>query len=79
MVKHVEMSSFLDVGISNITNLGGNRIVGCEIYRITKVCYVRKSDVKKTRHFNMFHHVISTRPTNINTTSVPRRVLAGFG
>ncbi len=61
MVKHVEMSSFLDVGISNIT----------------KVCYVRKSDVNKTRHFNMFHNVISTWPTNINTTSVPRRVLAG--
>ena len=50
MVKHVEMSSFLDVGISNITNLGGNRIV----------CYVRNADVKKTRHFNMFYHVIST-------------------
>ncbi len=71
------MSSFLDIGISNITNLGGNRIVwfmlpGCE------VCYVRKSDIKKTRHINMFHHVISTWPTNIYTTSVPWRVFAGL-
>ncbi len=47
MVKHVGMSSFLNVSIFNITNLGGNRIV-------------RNADVKKTRHFNMFHHVIST-------------------
>ena len=83
MVKHVEMSSFLDVGISNITNLGGNRfdvyhivrdsnpckcyfchvrfmLPGCEISRITKVCYVRNADVEKTRHFNMLYHVIST-------------------
>ncbi len=76
MVKHVEMSSFLNVDISDITNLGGNRIVcnprecyfcharfmlpGCEISRITMVCYVRNADVKKSRHFNMFHHVIST-------------------
>ena len=42
-----------------------------------KDCYVGQSDVKKTRHFNMFHHVTSTWPTNINTTSVPWRVFAG--
>ncbi len=42
-----------------------------------QVCYVRNSDVEKTRHFIMFHHVISTWPTNINATSVPWRVLAG--
>ncbi len=75
MVKHVEMSSFLDVGISNVTNLGGNRIVRKQISR--KVCYVRNGDVEKTRHYNMFYHVISTRPTNINTKAVPRRVFAG--
>ncbi len=53
---------------------------GCEISRITlltKVCYVRNADAEKTRHFNMFYHVISTWQTNINTTSVPRRVFAG--
>ena len=55
MVKHVKMSSFLDVGISNITNLGGNRI-SC----IKKVCYVRNAEVEKTRYFNMFYHAIST-------------------
>ena len=44
VMKHVEMSRFFHIGISNITNL----------------CYVRSSDVEKTKHFHMFPHVIST-------------------
>ncbi len=60
VVKHVEMSSFLNVRIPNI------------------LCYVRGSDVEKTRHFHMFYHIISTWPTNINTMSVPKQVLAGM-
>ena len=51
---------------------------GCQIFHITIQCYVSQIDVKKTRHFNIFLHVISTWPTNIITTSVPRRVLVGW-
>ena len=58
------MSSFLDISISNKTNL-------CYAWNpITpQICYVWNTDVEKTRHFNMFHHVISTWLTYINTTS----------
>ena len=56
MVKRVEMSSFLNVRIP----------------KGYSICYVRGSDMEKTRHFHMFHHIISTWPTNINTMSVPK-------
>ncbi len=42
-----------------------------------KVCYVRKSDIEKTRNFHIIPHLISTWPTNMNITLVPRQVLAG--
>ena len=94
VVKRVKMSSFLDGGISNITNLCYARNLTSRQHKsnMTKItfawvtnniitpqiCYVRNTDVEKTRHFNIFHHVILTWPTNINTTSAPRRVLAGW-
>ncbi len=76
VVKHVIMSSFLDIAISNITNFARNLFTNNPI--TPQVCYIRNTNVEKTRHFNMFHHVISTWPTNINATSVPWRVLAGL-
>ena len=78
-MKQVEMFSFFNVGLANITldcyvkNLTSNpfhsRFVMLEMPTLGKL------DISTC--FLMFHYVISTWLTNIKITSVPRRVLAG--